>query len=182
MEGLSSKDLVNRINEDSNAVIEYILEAYGNKILKLCFIQLGDKEEAEDAAQEVFLKVFKNLKRYNGQSSMYTWIYRITINTCFDILRKRNKNKYEDISLYIDFIKESNGTEDIILKNLTSHNIREALMKIPEKYRILLYMFYFEELKIYQIAAILEEKENTIKTRLKRGKNALKRIIESEGI
>lgn len=182
MEGLSSKDLVNRISEDSNAVIEYILEAYGNKILKLCFIQLGDMEEAKDAAQEVFLKVFKNLKRYSGESSVYTWIYRITINTCFDILGKRNKSKYEDISLYINFIKESKDTEEIILKRLTSHNIREALMKIPERYRILLYMFYFEELKISQIATILEEKENTIKTRLKRGKNALKRIIESEGI
>ncbi|WP_366456100.1 sigma factor-like helix-turn-helix DNA-binding protein [Clostridium hominis] len=60
--------------------------------------------------------------------------------------------------------------------------MRLALMKIPEKYRILLYMFYFEELKISQIASILEEKENTIKTRLKRGRNALRRIIESEGI
>lgn len=182
VETLSGKDLVNRISEDSEAVIEEILEAYGNKILKLCFVQLGNKEEAEDATQEVFLKVFNNLKRYNGESSMYTWIYRITINTCFDILKKRKKHTFEDISLYLDFIKDSKETEEAIISSLTSQNIIDALMRITEKYRILLYMFYFEELKISQIAFILQEKENTIKTRLKRGKNALRRIIEGEGI
>ncbi len=182
MDTLSGKELVKKISEDSEAFIEEILEAYGNKILKLCFVQLGSKEEAEDATQEVFLKMFKNLKKYNGESSMYTWIYRITINTCFDILKKRSKSKYEDISLYIDFIKDKKETEEIILRNLTSQNIRIALMKVPEKYRVLLYMFYFEELKISQIASILDEKENTIKTKIKRGKNALRRILESEGI
>lgn len=177
---LGGRDLVNRISVDSESVFDEIIEAYGNKILKLCFVQLGDKEEAEDATQEVFIKVFKNIKSYNGDANIYTWIYKITINTCFDILKK--KNSYDDISLYIDFIKDNKETEDIILKNLTSRNIRLALMKIPEKYRILLYMFYFEELKISQISSILDEKENTIKTRLKRGRNVLRRIIESEGI
>ena len=179
---LEGRDLVNRVSVDSESVFDEIIEAYGNKILKLCFVQLGNKEEAEDATQEVFIKVFKNIKSYNGDANIYTWIYKITINTCFDILKKKKKNSYDDISLYIDFIKDNKETEDIILKNLTSRNIRLALMKVPEKYRILLYMFYFEELKISQIASILEEKENTIKTRLKRGRNALRRIIESEGI
>ena len=68
------------------------------------------------------------------------------------------------------------------MKNLTSKSIRVALMKIPEKYRVLLYMFYFEELKISEISTILNEKENTIKTRLKRGKAALRRVIEKEEI
>lgn len=179
---LGGRDLVNRISVDSESVFDEIIEAYGNKILKLCFVQLGDKEEAEDATQEVFIKVFKNIKSYNGDANIYTWIYKITINTCFDILKKKKKNSYDDISLYIDFIKDNKEIEDIILKNLTSRNIRLALMKIPEKYRILLYMFYFEELKISQISSILDEKENTIKTRLKRGRNVLRRIIESEGI
>ena len=84
-------------------------------------------------------------------------------NTCFDILKKRNKLRYDDISLYINFIKDEKDTEMIILKNLTSKSIRVALMKIPEKYRVLLYMFYFEELKISEISTILNEKENTIK-------------------
>lgn len=179
---LGGNDLVKRINEDSKAVVEEILENYGNKVLKLCFLQLGNKEEAEDATQEVFLKVFKNIKKYNGEATMYTWVYRITINTCYDVLKKRKKSNHEDLSLYIDFLKESKETEEIILRSLTSKNIREALMKVGEKYRVLLYMYYFEELKISHIADILNEKENTIKTRLKRGKNALRKIIESEGI
>lgn len=182
IDNLNGNELLNRINNDSQAIVEEIIEVYGDKILKLCFVQLGSVEEAEDAAQEVFLKVFKNIRRYKGESSIYTWIYKIAINTCFDILRKKNKFKLDDISLYVDFIKDNKATEEIILKNLTAQNIRLALMKIPEKYRVLLYMFYFEEMKISEISVILGEKENTIKTRLKRGKIALKRVIEKEGI
>lgn len=182
MDNLRGTKLLSKISSDREAVVEEIIDVYGDKILRLCFIQLGNVEEAEDATQEVFLKVFKNIKKYNGDSSIYTWIYKITINTCFDILKKRNKLRYDDISLYINFIKDEKDTEMIILKNLTSKSIRVVLMKIPEKYRVLLYMFYFEELKISEISTILNEKENTIKTRLKRGKAALRRVIEKEEI
>lgn len=182
MDNLMGTELLNKISDDSQAVVEEIIDSYGDKILRLCFIQLGNIEEAEDATQEVFLKVFNGIKKYNGGSSIYTWVYKITINTCFDILKKRNKIRYDDISLYINFIKDEKDTEAIILKSLTSKSIRLALMKIQEKYRILLYMFYFEELKISEIATILNEKENTIKTRLKRGKLALRRVIEREEI
>ena len=63
IDNLRGKELLNRINDDSQAVIEEIIEVYGDKILKLCFVQLGNIEEAEDATQEVFLKVFKNIKK-----------------------------------------------------------------------------------------------------------------------
>ncbi|MDU2671293.1 MAG: sigma-70 family RNA polymerase sigma factor [Clostridium sp.] len=100
---LEGRDLVNRVSVDGEFVFDEIIEAYGNKILKLCFVQLGNKEEAEDATQEVFIKVFKNIKSYNGDANIYTWIYKITINTCFDILKKKKKNSYDDISPYIEF-------------------------------------------------------------------------------
>lgn len=106
-----------------------------------------------------------------------------TINTCLDILKKRNKFKLEDLSVHLDYVSDSKAVEDVILRNLDSVNLRKALMQIPEKYRVLLYMFYFEEMKISSIALIINENENTVKTKLRRGKNALKRILEkSEGI
>lgn len=183
METLSGKDVINKINENSSLVIEEILKVYGNRVLKLCFIQLGNREEAEDACQEVFLKLYKNINKYNGNGGIYTWVYRITINTCLDILKKRNKFKLEDLSVHLDYVSDSKAVEDLILSNLDYVNLRKALMEISEKYRILLYMFYFEEMKISQIALIINENENTIKTKLRRGKNALKRILEkSEGI
>lgn len=181
METLTGKEVVNKINENSSLVIEKILEAYGDRVLKLCFIQLGNREEAEDATQEVFLKLYRNINKYNGESELYTWVYRITINTCLDNLKKRNKFKFEDLSLYLDYISSSKEVEDIILRNLTSINLRRALMKVQEKYRVLLYMFYFEEMKISDIASILNENENTVKTKLRRGRNNLKRILEKSG-
>lgn len=182
METFNGDELVKKINVNKEAVIDRIIDLYSDKIFKICFLQLGDKEEAKDATQEVLLKVFKYINRYNGEASIYTWIYRITINTCFDILKKRKRQKYEDISLHIEWLRDTKETEAIIIKNLTSQKIREVLMKVDEKYRILLYMYYYEELKISEIASILQEKENTIKTRLRRGKSSLRRLIESEGI
>lgn len=183
METLTGKEVVSRIREDSSVVIEKILELYGNKVLKLCFLQLGNKEEAEDATQEVFLKLYKNINKYNGEALIYTWVYRVTINTCLDILKKRNKLKLEDLSTHLDYISNGKDVEAVILEHITAENLREALMKIPEKYRVLLYMVYFEELKISTIASIFNENENTVKTKIRRGKNELKRILEkSEGI
>lgn len=75
METLSGKEVIDKINENSSLVIEKILNVYGNKVLKLCFIQLGNKEEAEDACQEVFLKLYKNINKYNGNGGIYTWVY-----------------------------------------------------------------------------------------------------------
>lgn len=181
MEGLTALQVVEMINENSASVVDKILDLYGNKVLKLCYLQLGNKEEAEDATQEVFLKLLKNINKYNGNGGVYTWVYRITINTCFDILKKRNKFRLEDLALYIDYIPTNKDVENEILEKIDSISLRNALMEIPEKYRVILYMFYFEEIKISIIASIFDENENTIKTKLRRGKNALKRVLEKGG-
>lgn len=183
METLTGREVIDKINENSTVVLEKILDLYGNKVFKLCFIQLGSKEEAEDATQEVFLKLYKNINKYNGNGGVYTWVYRIAINVCLDILKKRNKFKLEDLEAYLDYKSSSKEITETILENLDSQNLRKALMEIPEKYRVVLYMFYFEEMKISNIAKVLNENENTVKTKIRRGKNALKIVLEkSEGI
>ena len=77
------KGLTDNIKLNKDNVFEDIVEEYSNSIIRLCYLQTGDLNESEDLAQEVFLKIYKNLDRFKGNSSIYTWIYKITINTCF---------------------------------------------------------------------------------------------------
>ncbi len=171
------KGLTDNIKLNKDKVFEDIVEEYSNSIIRLCYLQTGDLNESEDLAQEVFLKIYKNLDRFKGNSSIYTWIYKVTINTCFSYLKKNGKIVKEELNRNIP---NEEFTEEIVLNKYSREEIRGWLFKTPAKYRIPLYMYYFEEMKITQIAEILESNENTIKTRIRRGKEYIKRCSGGE--
>lgn len=164
--------LINNIELDKDKIFEEIVEEYSRSIIRVCYLQVGNREESEDLAQDVLLKIYKNLKKFKGNSSLYTWIYRITINTCLTYIKKENKLIYEEIN---ESLHSVDNVEDIIVLNYSKELIREALFNSPQNYRIPLYMYFFENKKISEIAEILEVNENTIKTRLRRGKEFIKR-------
>ena len=168
---MSSCDLIKGFTDiiflNKDNVFEDIVEEYSNSIIRLCYLQTGDLNESEDLAQEVFLKIYKNLDRFKGNSSIYTWIYKITINTCFSYLKKNGKIVKEELNRNIP---NEELTEEIVLNKYSREEIRGWLFNSPTDYRVPLYMFYFEDMKISQIAEVLECIENTVKTRLRRGK------------
>lgn len=166
-----------KLNKDK--VFEDIVEEYSNSIIRLCYLQTGEVHESEDLAQEIFLKIYKNLDKFKGNSSVYTWIYRITINTCLTYLKKKGKIIQEELD---ENIASNECLENKIIDNYSKEELRYWLFKTPTQYRIPLYMYYFEEMKISQIAEVLESNENTIKTRLKRGKEYIKNCSGGEKV
>lgn len=171
------KGLTDNIKLNKDNVFEDIVEEYSNSIIRLCYLQTGDLNESEDLAQEVFLKIYKNLDRFKGNSSIYTWIYKITINTCFSYLKKNGKIVKEELNRNIP---NEELTEEIVLNKYSREEIRGWLFNSPTDYRVPLYMFYFEDMKISQIAEVLECNENTVKTRLRRGKEFIKKSAGGE--
>ncbi len=171
------KGLTDNIKLNKDKVFEDIVEEYSNSIIRLCYLQTGDLNESEDLAQEVFLKVYINLKKFKGSSSIYTWIYRVAINTCLTYLKKKGKLIQEELD--VNFPSNESIEGEVIGKH-SREELRRWLFKTPAKYRIPLYMYYFEEMKITQIAEILESNENTIKTRIRRGKEYIKRCSGGE--
>lgn len=168
------------INSDDNT-FDYLLDLYGDDILRFCYIKTGELETAQDLTQETFINIYKYIKKFKGKSSLKTWIYKIALNCCREYFRK-HKSTYsiEDIA-YSD-VKDDFDLEETILDILDNEMIIDSLSKIKDDYRDIIYMFYYKEFTIKDIAKILEEKENTVKTKLRRGRSQLGQVLKEAGI
>lgn len=153
------------INEET---LTRLINQYGNSILRMCYIYLKDYQLAEDVTQETFLKVYENYKSFENRSSEKTWITRIAINQCKNCMRTR---WFKHVR--IDMISEitDNDNYDRILDEKV---ISLEIMKLPQKYKEVILLYYYQELSVKEIAFILNQKETTILQRLRRAREYLK--------
>lgn len=167
--------------EDAEAIISEAMKRYGQDVLQLAYSYVNNKALAEDLTQDIFIKCYKSLHTFTGKSTFKTWLWRIAINHCKDFLKSwYNKNVVisEEESTSCSSLKEQ--VEQEIIQKDEDQRLAEAVMSLPIKYREVIHLFYFEELAIKEISAVLEVKENTIKTRLKKAKELLKKRLEEQ--
>ncbi|UFU01414.1 sigma-70 family RNA polymerase sigma factor [Radiobacillus kanasensis] len=160
--------------EDKNLTIDEIMRLYGQDILQLVFAYVKDKPIAEDLTQEIFIKCYKYLHTYKHESKIKTWIYRIAINHCKDHLKSwyhKNVMVTQDESYPIR--REDKSVEEEVIQRSEDGELIQAVMALPTKYRELIYLFYFEEMQLKEIAEVTKQNVNTIKTRLRRAKAIL---------
>ncbi|MBG9838877.1 RNA polymerase factor sigma C [Bacillus anthracis] len=165
--------------EDKENLIDEIMNKYGQEVLQLVYSYVNNKEVAEDLTQDIFVKCYKSLHTYKGNSNLKTWLWRIAINHCKDHLKSWYNKKVivtDDDFTYMEGQKES--VEQTVIQNAEDRELASAVMNLPIKYREVIYLFYYEELSIKEIATVIEVKENTIKTRLKKAKELLKEGLE----
>ncbi|MDA1763579.1 sigma-70 family RNA polymerase sigma factor [Bacillus cereus] len=165
--------------EDKEDLIDEIMNKYGQEVLQLVYSYVNNKEVAEDLTQDIFVKCYKSLHTYKGNSNLKTWLWRIAINHCKDHLKSWYNKKVivtDDGFTYMESQKES--VEQTVIQNAEDRELASAVMNLPIKYREVIYLFYYEELSIKEIATVIEAKENTIKTRLKKAKELLKEGLE----
>lgn len=148
--------------------LERIVNEYGDALLRMCFLYLKDHAMAEDAVQETFLRAFRHQDGFRGESSVKTWITRIAINVCKDMLtdpwaRHRSGEDLPD---------EATPESDISSED--RYVISGKIANLPPKYKEVILLHYYQELKLSEIAEILGESESTIKTRLKRARDMLR--------
>ncbi|HDR7788586.1 RNA polymerase factor sigma C [Bacillus cereus] len=165
--------------EDKEDLIDEIMNKYGQEVLQLMYSYVNNKEVAEDLTQDIFVKCYKSLHTYKGNSNLKTWLWRIAINHCKDYLKSWYNKKVivtEDDFTYMESQKES--VEQIVIQSAEDSRLASAVMNLPIKYREVIYLFYYEELSIKEIAIVIDVKENTIKTRMKKAKELLKKGLE----
>ncbi|AVP48808.1 sigma-70 family RNA polymerase sigma factor [Bacillus thuringiensis] len=165
--------------EDKEDLIDEIMNKYGQEVLQLVYSYVNNKEVAEDLTQDIFVKCYKSLHTYKGNSNLKTWLWRIAINHCKDYLKSWYNKKVivtEDDFTYMEIQKES--VEQTVIQNAEDRELASAVMSLPIKYREVIYLFYYEELSIKEVATVIDVKENTIKTRLKKAKELLKEGLE----
>lgn len=168
--------LIENLKKGREEAYRQIVEEYGNRLLRTCYLILKDREEAEDVVQETFIKVFQKVETFKEKSGLYTWIYTIALNLSRDRLRKK-----QDIIMIEDEWIGNNDVESYVEKSINKEILRNELFEMNSRYREVLVLFYFEELSIKEISNLLNEKEGTIKSKLSRGRNILKESLLKGG-
>lgn len=172
--------IINAIkNGDTNAYSK-LVDRYKDLVFTLAIRMLKNREEAEEVAQDTFIKVFKSLDNFQGDSKFSTWIYRIAYNTCLDSIKK-NKKFINDIAIdefTVNKIKTIDNALETIISKERSQLIKECIDRLPEESSALLTLFYFEELSLEEISKIINVEANTVKVRLFRARKKLAVILE----
>ena len=173
---VAEKILIEGLKKGREEAYISLMEQYGSKLLQTCCLILNDRQEAEDIVQETFLRVFRSIKDFRGDSSIYTWLYRIAVNLARDKIRGNIANlKLEEELIGDEY------TEDTVVSNLDREAVRIGLYSIVALYREALVLFYFRDFSIAEIAELLNEKEGTIKSRLSRGRKILSQSLVKGG-
>lgn len=163
-----------------NSEFTTLYQKYKNPIFSYIFYLAGDRSVAEEICQDVFLKVYLNIAKFEGRSSFKTWIYTIARNTYFDYARKKKKEvAIEDLENYTKELADRGmGPEDYVTKNVTKELIKKTLNQINEKYRMLLILRDIQNLSYKEISEITELELNTVKVGIYRGRREFQKIYQ----
>ena len=195
MEAQDDLTLVERIQGGDRDAFKELVERYQRKVYSICYGMLKDSETSLDVSQEVFIKVFRYIEKFNQKSSFYTWLYRITVNMCIDHIRKHSKNKsveYDDRLSHEDVV----GEEHIMPSQLGIHpdkvygrkelreKMAQAMETLSEKHRTILILREVEGLSYEEMADVLNISKGTVMSRLFHARRyfqeALKDYLEGE--
>ena len=173
-------------NGDREASNALVLK-YQKQVFNIAYGMLSDYEDASDAAQDVFIKVYRSIASFRGQSSFSTWLYRICSNVCNDMLRKRQRR---GISISLDNDEEDNPASHLPSEEPTpaerleeserSRAVREAINGLRKEYREIIVFSDMEQLSYEEIAKILRCPVGTVKSRLNRARNALRKKLSEK--
>ena len=174
--------LINRFKEgDASAFGEIVLK-YQDKVYNLCRHMLRNAEDAEDAAQDVFLKAYQALSKFQPDASLYTWLYRIATNTCIDYKKKPIFESLfgdngEGERLIHDRASEAPSPEKLYQSKQIDQALQEGLGKLSPKLRAIIILKEIEELSYEEIADALEISMGTVKSRIARAREELQKLM-----
>ncbi len=158
--------------------IETLMRQYGNDVLRTAYMYVKDIHTAEDIFQDVFIKVNQKLSSFEGNSSIKTWIIRITINTCKDYLKSAWNRRVVPMMDYQEDAIISESDYEEVEKQDTKELIKKSVLSLPAKYKDVVLCIYFQDMTITEAARALNIAEGTAKSRLSRARQKLKSILE----
>ncbi len=147
------------------------MEAYADMVRRICFVHLKNRHDTEDVFQNVYMKYLLYEGSFESIEHEKAWFVRVTINACTDWLRALSRRKWVSLEVL---------EEECVMPGDPSKEVLEAVLRLPEKYRDVIYLFYYEEYTAVEIAKILKKKENTVYTWLSRAKDILREKLGGE--
>ncbi|WP_172637580.1 RNA polymerase sigma factor [Desulfitobacterium dehalogenans] len=183
----SDATLLKLYKKDKNQGLELLYDRYKKYIYTIAYHYAGNKEDALDLTQDVFLSIFKSLDRFDDSFSMLPWIKRITVNKCLNYLRDKkdalslnqhNENGHEIQEL----LPSSNRTEEATLYLDTKETLVKAIHALPSEERMAIILRHMKGMKYEEIAKIMGVPLGTVKTYLYRGRKNLKTCLSKDGL
>lgn len=179
-------DLIERCQRGDRDAFNELVEKYQSQVVNIAYGMLSDREDAYDAAQEVFVKIYRNIDSFRGKSSLSTWIYRIVSNVCNDMLRKRqrsavtvslNKTQSDEDEKDMDIVDEAPMPDELLELDERQRAVRLAISELSDEYREIITFSDIEQLSYQEIADILKCPVGTVKSRLNRARGALRKKL-----
>lgn len=190
MDEIEQEQLVAACIKGDPKAYEKLIHCFQTKIYSLAMRMLGDPDDAADVTQETFIRVFRTLNKYRGDATLATWIYRITANLCLDWLRQRKRKAlssdsplswgHETVKRQIE--DNSPGPEEQVATAELRREIQAALNKLEDHHRLAIILRDVQGLSYDEIAEVLQCPLGTIKSRINRGRQQLKQLLEEDNI
>ena len=182
----SDLSLVRRVQRGERGAYDLLVLKYQHKVVKLVMRYLGDAADAEDVAQEAFIKAYRALPQFRGDSAFYTWLYRIAINTAKNALAARNRNPVtydldlqgnEEAAEMIGKLKDPETPEGLALTEEIRNIVNAAIGELPEDLRTAIVLRELEGMSYEEIAAAMDCPVGTVRSRIFRAREAIDRKL-----
>jgi len=185
--------LLHRLKEGDRGAFEELVSSYQGLVFDLAFRLLGDREEAQDVAQEAFLKVFRHVGAFRGESGLKTWLYRITVNQASNHRRwwhrRRRRDTFSLDSAGADALPLAErlsargaSPEQVALGRERERRLMAALDTLKQDFRVAVVLRDIQELSYDEIAETLEISVGTVKSRIARGREELRKRLQESGV
>ncbi len=177
---LTDFELVQRfLSTQDPAYFNVLYDKYSSKVYSRCISLLKDVALAQDATQEVFVKIYLNLSKFSERSQFSTWVYSITYNFCIDLIRRKQKQQ----ALFTDDMEKTPDVADEVpdeeLLAMEVSRLKDVMDNIPVGDKAILLMKYHDDMQIKEIAEVLDKTESAIKMKLKRAKYKVQTTYQS---
>lgn len=177
---------VNETLHGDHAAFGRIVDRYTPVVYSLALRYLGREEEAEDAVQEIFLRAFDALDRFHLSRRLYSWLYTIALNYLRNVRNKRRRRGSDETLPYEDRVATGDVQRPLadppseLERTEGEALVRDAIGKLPPKYRDVIVLRQLQELSVSEVAAILDVPEGTVKTHLHRARSALASMLTED--
>ncbi len=180
------KVLIQRAQDGDVVAFENLIQEYQKRIFSIAYRMMQNQEDAADLTQEILLKLFKNLDKFRGNSKFSTWVYRVATNSCLDALKKAKRQtgysldkgiETEEGTLLGEIPDKGPTPQEVAEKKAMIEAVRLGIAKLSKEHQRVMILREFEGLSYEEIAQILNCSVGTVKSRINRGRENLKKIL-----
>ena len=178
----NERDMIERASGGDAAAFNRLMEQHERRMYAVALRMCGNREDAQDCLQEAMLRVYRAIGGFKGQSSFSTWVYRITMNTCLDELRRKKNSQSASLDNLLEMgwspTDDSNAPEKQAMRSELRRNLNRAIQELPEEMRAAVVLRDIQGFSYDEIARMLEINVGTIKSRISRGREKLREKLK----